>query len=168
VSPRAAKLPASRAGEAMILFAVAGHTFAIAASAVEEIRSLDGMQPLSGSLVAPRSKKFRYVLERGQRTCFVLDAAAHFRLAGSKPSRLLLLRNVPAGVLVDSIDRMAEIAAVKPLPRAFHGDERCWYRGLALIGERAVPVVDPAAFLSKPDLAMLRAGALRRVQEASA
>jgi hypothetical protein len=75
---------------------------------------------------------------------------------------------VPAGVLVDSIDRMAEIAAVKPLPRAFHGDERCWYRGLALIGERAVPVVDPAAFLSKPDLAMLRAGALRRVQEASA
>jgi chemotaxis signal transduction protein len=168
VSPRAAKRTAAKAAEPMILFAVAGHTLAIAAAAVEEIRNLDGLEPLAGSFAPPRLKKFRYTLERGNRTCFVVDAAAHFRLPASTPSRLLLLRDLPAGVLVDGIDRMAEVAAVMPLPRAFQGDERTWYRGLALIDDRAVPVVEPAAFLSQPDRAMLEAGALRRAREATA
>lgn len=152
----------------MVLFAVAGNTFAIAADAVEEIRNLDGLEPLAGSFAPARLKKFRYLLERGQRTCFVLDAALHFHLPAAKPSRLLLLRGVPAGVLVEAVERMTEIASVLPLPRAFHGEERNWYRGLALIGTRAVPVIEPTAFLSKPELAMLEAGALRRAREATA
>lgn len=168
MTPRAKKAAARVAGEPMILFTVSGNTFAIAAAAVEEIRNLDDLEPLAGSFAPARLKKFRYVLSRGKRTCFVLDAGAHFRLPAAKPGRLMLLRNLPAGVLVEAVDRMAEIASVAPLPRAFQGEERAWYRGLALIGNRAIPVVEPAAFLSKPDLAMLQAGALRRAQEATA
>ena len=167
--PRATKASATRAtGESLVLFVVAGTTFAIAASSVDEIRNLKGLEPIAGSFASPRLKKFPYFLVRGERTCFVLDSAAHFSLSGANPARLLLLRAIPAAVLVDSVDRMTEIATVVPLPLAFHGEERTWYLGLALIADRAVPVVDPAAFLSKPDLALLRAGAQRRVQEATA
>jgi chemotaxis signal transduction protein len=67
------------------------------------------------------------------------------------------LRGSAAAVLVDHTDRIIEIGAVHALPRAFQGEERQWYRGLAMIDERVVPVVDPAAFMSKSEHAVLQA-----------
>lgn len=149
----------------MILFEVAGTTFAIAASQVDEIRGLEGLEPV----VAPaRLKKVRYRLQRGRRKCFVVEAAAQFRLHGSSPSRVLLLRGSEVALLTDSVERMAEIATILPLPRAFGGEERVWYRGLALIADRALPVVDPTAFLSDSDIALLRAASRPRAQETTA
>lgn len=147
----------ARHGEQVILFAVGGYRFACAAAAVDEICALDGLQPVSVGFAQSRLTRVKFSLERDGRTWFVVDANLHFRILPSKPSRLLVLRDTRAGVLVDSIDRMAEIAALQPLPRAFRGEERQWFRGLALIGQEVVPVVNPAAFLSKAELAVIEA-----------
>ena len=67
------------------------------------------------------------------------------------------MRDSDVALSVDAIDRMAEVTVLHPLPHAFRGEERNWYRGLVLIGEDVVPVLNPAALLSKPELAALRA-----------
>jgi chemotaxis signal transduction protein len=141
----------------MILFSVAGTTFAIAAAAVEEIRSVTGLKPLPGGHLHAKFSKFKYRLERDGRTYFVVDANTHFRILPTNHDRLLVLRDRPAAVLVDAIDRMTEIDAIHPLPRAFIGDEREWYRGLAILKEDVVPVVDAAAFLTKAEGTVLKA-----------
>jgi len=151
------KRKAARHGEPVILFAVGGYRFACPAAAVDEIRALDGLQPVSVGFAQSRLTRVKFSLERDGRTWYVVDANLHFRILPSKPSRLLLLRETRAGFLVDSIDRMAEIAAIRPLPRAFRGEERQWFRGLAVIGQDVVPVVNPAAFLSKAELAVIEA-----------
>jgi chemotaxis protein histidine kinase CheA len=74
----------------------------------------------------------------------------------SKVARLLVLRNHPVAVTADSIDRMTDISVVQPLPTAFRGLERTWYRGLAVLDGSVVPVVNPAAFLSATEAAELR------------
>ena len=94
---------------------------------------------------------------------FVVSAAAHFQLPPSRPSRVLILRNAPTAVLVDSTDRILEISALHALPRAFVHEERGWYRGLAVMGGDVVPVVNHNAFLDKAELEVLRAG-LERVR----
>ena len=144
-------------GEAVILFSVGGTTFAIAAAAVDEIRDLSGLEPLRVGYLNAKFNKFKYTLLREGRTCFVLDAATHFHLLPTRPSRLLLLRHLPAGVLVDGIDRMTEISALHALPRAFTGEERDWYRGLAVLKDNVVPVVKPEAFLTKAESTVLNA-----------
>jgi chemotaxis signal transduction protein len=142
-------------GEAMILFAVASYTFAISASAVDEIRSADALQSFTPS---PRLRvpEVRHTLKRDGKTLFVVDANLHFRLLPSRITRVLLLRNVPIGIAVNETHRMTEVSAVYSLPRAFKGEERDWYRGVALIGEDVIPVVNPSAFLDEEQLQRLQ------------
>ena len=143
--------------EAMILFVVGSYTFAIAAHAVEEIRNLDGLKPLPASAATPRLAKFKQMLERDRKRYFVVDSNLHFRLFPSKGTRLLVLRDSAAAVLVDHTDRIIEIGSLHALPRAFQGEERQWYRGLAIIDERVVPVIEPSAFMSKAEFTVLQA-----------
>jgi chemotaxis signal transduction protein len=151
----------------VILFSVAGYKFAITAGAVKEIRGMDGLHAFTLGGISTRVGKLKYTLERDGTTYFVVDANVHFCLPASTPARLLVLRNLSAAVLVDSTDRMTEISALHALPRAFTGDEREWYRGLAVVGGEVVPVVNPDAFLSKNDLEILNAG-LERVRGVAA
>ncbi|HWR35561.1 MAG TPA: chemotaxis protein CheW [Clostridia bacterium] len=145
------KKHAVRHGEAVILFAVGPHTFAIAANEVDEIRDLQGLKPLRSTLA-----KVKQMLVRGKHTYFVVDASFHLCQLPSKASRVLILRNLRTAVAVDSIDRMMEVAGVQPLPQSFHGDERRWYRGLTLLGEAVVPVVNAAAFLTSSEIGLLQ------------
>ena len=147
--------PRSRRAEAIILFAVGPYRFGISAQAVEEIRNTDGVRSFAHGFA--RAHKVRHTLERDRKTYFVVDATLHLHILSSRAARLLLLREKPIALSVDSIDRMAEIATLHPLPRAFQGEERAWYRGLAVIGEDIVPVLDPAVLLSKAELAALQA-----------
>jgi len=147
--------PRSRHGEAMILFAVGPYKFAIAAQAVEEIRSTEGKRPFMHGF--GKVNKVRHLFEREGKTYFVVDATLHLRMLSSRANRLLLLRNSSFALAVDSIDRMAEVTALHSLPQAFQGDERAWYRGLAMIAEDVVPVLEPAALLSKTEFAALEA-----------
>jgi chemotaxis signal transduction protein len=141
----------SHRSEAVILFTVASHKFAIGADAVEEIRSTEGMRAVGASF---RASKVRHMLPRDGRSYPVVDTNVHLRMLSSHPTRLLLLRQHLA-MTADSIERMHEITALHPLPKAFTGEERSWYRGLALIGEDVVPVLNPAALLSPAELQAL-------------
>jgi len=59
-----------------------------------------------------------------------------------------MLRQIRTAVLVDKIERMAEIAGIHALPRAFGGAERQWYRGLAYLEDQVIPVINPTGFLT--------------------
>ncbi len=136
--------------EAVILFVAAGHKFAIAASAVEEIRNTDTLRPVARGKVSA-------LLPRGQGTCYVVDPAFHFRVLPLRPRRVMVLRNSMVALAIESVERITEISALYALPRVFRGEERRWYRGLALVEGRVVPVVNPDSFLSKTELAALAA-----------
>jgi hypothetical protein len=159
--------PEPKAHEGVILFSVAGYKFAIAAGAVKEIRGMEGLHAFTLGGISARVNKLKYTLERGGATYFVVEANAHFHLSPSTPGRVLVLRNLSTAVLVDSTDRMTEISALHALPRAFTGEEREWYRGLAVVGGEVVPVVNPGSFLSKSDQEILSAG-LERVRGVAA
>ena len=151
----------SRRGEAVILFSVAGTTFAVAVSAVEEIRSTEGLRPAPPGFAGARLPKVKYLLERDRKTYFVVDSNLHFHILPSRATRVLILRHAPIAVLVDSIERTSEITTLHALPRAFEGEEQQWYRGIALFGEQVVPLVRPECFLSKGELAVAQAGAAK-------
>jgi chemotaxis signal transduction protein len=149
--------------EGVILFSVGGFKFAIAAGAVKEIRSMEGLREFALGGIAARIEKLCYTLERGGATYFVVDAARHFHLPAASPGRVLILRNSSTAVLVDSTDRMTDISVLHALPRAFIRDERTWYRGLAVVNGEVVPVVNPGAFLNKTEQEIVRHG-LERLQ----
>jgi chemotaxis signal transduction protein len=151
------------AREDVIVFAVGGYKLAIAAGAVKEIRGMDDLHPFKLGGISTQIAKLKYTLDRNGATYFVIDAAEHFRLPATNASRVMVLRNVPTGVLVDSTDRIIEIAALHALPPAFTHEERGWYRGLAVVNGLVVPVVNHNAFLNRPELEIVRAG-LERVR----
>lgn len=163
------RLPAAPQGarEDVILFTVCGFRFAIAANAVSEIRGLEGLQRFSLGASYLRSAQVDFTVERNGTVYFVVDAARHFRLPPSNPTRVLILRQTAAAIQVDSTDRMMKISALHALPQAFSGDERNWYRGLAVIGGDVVPVVNQHAFLSKAEMAVLKT-AVQRARGAAA
>jgi chemotaxis signal transduction protein len=144
--------------ESVILFSVATQNLAIAAHAVEEIRGLDGLLILPHGIVKDGAvSKVQQALQRDLKTYFVVEANLHFHLMGSHANRLLLLRDAPVALSVDAVNRMAEITQLHALPLAFQGEERDWYRGLALLGDEVVPVVNPAALLDARTIESLQA-----------
>ena len=154
---RQSRKPASHHGEAVILFAVGGHTFAAPAAEVDEIRDLHGIESIETATQHTSVSKVIATLERSGRTYFVVDAARHFRLPGSEASRLMVLRGHLIAICVENIDRMAEIGKTLPLPKAFRGEERRWYRGLVLIGEKVIPVVQMSSFLTAAEQVIAKA-----------
>jgi chemotaxis signal transduction protein len=151
------------AREDVIVFVVGGYKLAIAAGAVKEIRGMDDLHPFTLGGISAQISKLKYTLERNGTTYFVVDAAQHFLLPASQPSRVMVLRNTPTGVLVDSTDRIMEISSLHALPPAFTNEERGWYRGLAVVNGLVVPIVNHNAFLNRLELDVLRDG-LERVR----
>jgi chemotaxis signal transduction protein len=152
---QAAKPNRLRRAETVILFAVANHMFAIDANSVQEIRSTDSLGGAANEIERPELSKVRHTMERGRRTYYVVNAGAHFGLPVTRPTLVMILRQLRVAVLVDSIDRMAEIPAVHSLPRAFTGEERRWYRGLAYLDDVVIPVVNPSGFLNAAEFQRL-------------
>lgn len=148
------KKRAARAnGYPVILFTIGDNMFAIGASAVTEIQSLQDMQPIGGQ---PRQfGRVRHTITREGRRYWVVDGNVHFAMMPTHSTRVLLLDENPVALKVDAIVRMTEIARILPLPHAFHGEERHWYRGLALLDGTVVPVVNPGTLLSHYDMVAL-------------
>ena len=154
-----------RRPETVVLFFVANQMFAIAADHVQEIRSTDSLAGSANEIERPELPKVRHTIERGHRTYYVVNAGTHFGLPVTRPALVLILRQFRAALLVDRIDRMADIPAVRPLPLAFAGDERRWYRGLAYLDDSVIPVVEPTGFLTPEEFRRLdRASALASSQ----
>jgi chemotaxis signal transduction protein len=168
---RGGKPGGRREPETVVLFSVENQMFAIAADNVQEIRSTDGLAGSANEIENPELPKVRQSIERGRRTYYVVNAGAHFGLPVTRPSLVLILRQFRAALLVDRIDRMAEIPAVYPLPLGFTGDERRWYRGLAYLDDSVIPVVEPTGFLTPEEFQRLdrasAAASLRRETEAA-
>lgn len=148
--------------EAVILFSVSRQTFAIAADAVQEIRSTDSLAGAASEIQQSDLPKVRHTIERSRRTYYVVNACAHFGLRVTRPALVLILRQMRVAVLVDRIERMAEMSAVHALPRAFTGDERLWYRGLAYIEDHVIPVLQPSGFLTSEEFERLDVIAAQR------
>jgi chemotaxis signal transduction protein len=145
----------TRPGEAVILFCIANQTFAIAADAIQEIRSTDSLGGTAIEIEQAEVPKVRHLVERARRTYYVVSGCAHFGLRVTRPTLVLILRQIRAAVLVDSIERMADVAMIHPLPRAFEGHERKWYRGLTYLEDRVIPVIHPGGFLTTEEFARL-------------
>src|SRR5271163_884480 len=156
-----------RKSETVVLFFVANQMFAIAADNVQEIRSTDSLAGSAHEIETPELPKVRHTIERGLRTYYVVNAGAHFGLPVTRPALVLILRQFRAALLVDRIDRMADISAVHALPLAFTGEERRWYRGLAYLDDFVIPVVEPTGFLTPQEFQRLdRASAAAASQRA--
>ncbi len=146
-----------RHGESAILFAIGAYSFLIAAEEVDEIRDMHGMESVAAATMRTSVAKIKSTVTKAAQTYFVVEGSLHFHLMPSRPSRLMLLRNQPVAVTVDSIDRMTEISRVLPLPKAFTGPERNWYRGLALVADKVIPVVNGVSFLSAAEQVVAKA-----------
>jgi hypothetical protein len=155
-SPESGEKPRrGRHPETVVLFWVANQMFAVSADSVLEIRSTDSLAGAANEIANPELPKVRHTIDRSGRTYYVVNAGMHFSLPVTRPALVLILRRFRAAVLVDRIDRMAEIPAVYPLPVAFTGDERRWYRGLAYLDDSVIPVVEPTGFLTPQDFRRL-------------
>lgn len=146
-----------RQGESAILFAIGGFSFLITAEEVDEIRDMAGMQSVAAATMRTSVAKIKSTISKAGQTYFVVDGSLHFHMMPSKPSRLMLLRKQPVALAVDSIDRMTEIGRILPLPKAFTGPERNWYRGLSVVDEKVIPVVSGVAFLSAAEQVVAKA-----------
>lgn len=160
----ARRKPLSRPGEAAILFAIGEYTFLIAAEEVEEIRDMHGLVSVATATMRTSVEKIKSTVEKAGLTYFVIDGSLHFQLMPSRPTRLMMLRNQPVAVTVESIDRMTEIGKVLPLPKAFTGPERLWYRGLTIANDKVVPVVNGTAFLTAAEQVIATAALSRGVR----
>jgi chemotaxis signal transduction protein len=145
----------ARGPEQAIVFSVAHQSFVIAAESVQEIRSTDSLAATAIELDRIDLPKVRHTVERAHRIYYVVNACTHFSLPVSRPTLALVMRQLRVAVLVDSIDRMGEISGVYALPRAFSGEERRWYRGLAYLDDHVIPVVRPSGFLTPEEFRML-------------
>ncbi|MGA8223781.1 MAG: chemotaxis protein CheW [Candidatus Acidiferrales bacterium] len=154
-SQEAGKSRRARHSETIILFSVAHQTFAISAESVQEIRSTDSLAGAANEIDQPEIPKVRHTIERAHRTYYIVNACAHFSLPVTRPTLVLIMRQLRVAVLVDKIERMAEISAVHALPRAFMGEERRWYRGFAYVEDHVIPVIHPAGFLTNEEFRLL-------------
>jgi len=148
--------PAAR-GEQVILFRIGPQIFAVSANEVQEIRSTDNMAAAAAEVPTPELRMVRYVITRGHRKLYVVHGAALFGLPSAPASLVLVLRNSRAALLVEAVESMTRISRLMALPQAFCGRERAWYRGLTVLGDAVVPVLNPGGLLSADELARLDA-----------
>jgi chemotaxis signal transduction protein len=143
--------------EQIILFRISGQIFAVSSASVQEVRSADSMAGLTMEITAPGLRKVKHVAQRGDKSLFVVNGAAHFGLAPSPGALIFVLRKTRTALLIDGIEKMTSMTRLQALPQSFCHEERRWYRGLTALDQTVVPVVQPEGFLSIEELALLDA-----------
>jgi chemotaxis signal transduction protein len=149
--------PASGRTEQIILFRVSGQLFAISSASVQEVRSVDSLAGVSADVNQPAVRKVRQVLQRGDKSLYVVNTAIHFGLPVSSAGLVFVLRKTRTALLVDAMERMATMTRLQALPLAYCHEERRWYRGLTAFDQTVLPVVDAQGFLSSEEFALLDA-----------
>jgi chemotaxis signal transduction protein len=147
--------------EQIILFRASSQVFAISSASVQEVRSVDGLSGSPQEIHEPSLPKVRHMFRRGERNLYVVNAAVHFGLRPSQASLIFLLRRLRTALLIDGIEKMTTMTRLQALPGAFCHEERGWYRGLTVLDQNVLPVVDPAGFLTADELFVLDAAASR-------
>ena len=150
--------------EQLILFRAGGQLFAISSASVQEVRSIDSVTNSGKPVSHPDIPKVQHFVQRGEASLYVVNAAMHFGLRPLTPTLVFVLRRTRTALLVDGIERMANITRLQALPQSFCHEERDWYRGLTALDQSVIPVIKPEGFLSADELfaldaAMLQSGA---------
>lgn len=149
--------PSPVRSEQIIVFRVCGQLFAVSSASVQEVRSKDSLSGASVEITAPGLRKVRHVVRRGDKSLFLVNAALHFDLPFSPGTLIFVLRKTRTALLVDGIEKMTAMTRLQALPQSFYHEERRWYRGLTVLDQDVIPVVNPEGFLSQEDLALLDA-----------
>jgi len=155
MSSAPAKVSSTARSEQIILFRVGGQLFAISSASVQEVRSVDNLAGSSTEVSVPGLKKVRHILQRGDKSLFVVNGAAHFGLPQNPGALVFVLRRTRTALLVDGIDKMISMTRLQALPNAFCREERHWYRGLTAIDQAVIPVVSPDGFLTSEEISLL-------------
>jgi chemotaxis signal transduction protein len=161
------KTPAVRS-EQIILFRCSSQLLAISSSSVQEVRSVDSLAGLAADISVPGIRKVRHVLQRGDRSIYVVNVALHFGLKPTPAGLIFLLRKSRVALLLDGIEKMTTMTRLQSLPVAFCNEERQWYRGLTVLEQNVLPVVNPTGFLTSEEFLQLDLGTERHPQDASA
>jgi chemotaxis signal transduction protein len=150
------KSPAGRT-EQIILFRASNQILAISSASVQEVRSVDSLSGAAVEINEPTLPKVRHVIRRTDRNLYVINAPLHFGLRPTPAALIFLLRKAPVALLVDGIEKMTTMMRLQALPGAFCHDERNWYRGLTVLDQNVIPVVNPTGFLTAEELSLLDA-----------
>ena len=143
--------------EQIILFRASTQIFAISSTSVQEVRSVDSLSGVAVEINEPTLPKVRHALRRGERNLYVVNAAIHFDLRPSPAALVFLLRKSRVALLVDGIEKMSTMSRLQALPGAFCHEERAWYRGLTVLDQNVIPVVNPSGFLTAEEISLLDA-----------
>jgi chemotaxis signal transduction protein len=146
--------------EQIILFRVSGQLFAVSSASIQEVRSVDSLSGSSTEITAPGLQKVRHIVQRGDKSLFVVNGAMHFDLPLTPGALVFVLRGTRTALLIDAIEKMTSMTRLQVLPRSFCHEERQWYRGLTALDQDVVPVVNPEGFLTPEELALLDASLL--------
>jgi chemotaxis signal transduction protein len=150
------KSPAART-EQIILFRASTQIFAMSSTSVQEVRGVDSLSGIAADINEPSLAKVRHAIRRGDRNLYVVNAALHFGLRPSPAALVFFFRKSRIALLVDGIEKMMTMSALQALPGAFCHEERAWYRGLTVLDQNVIPVVNPGGFLSSQEISLLDA-----------
>lgn len=150
------KTPTVRS-EQIIVFRSSSQLFAISSSSVQEVRSVDSLAGLATEISVPDIRTVRHMLQRGERSIYVVNVALHFGLKPSPAALIFLLRKSRVALLLDGIEKMTTMTRLQALPAAFCNEEHRWYRGLTVLEQNVLPVLNPAGFLTQEEFALLDA-----------
>ena len=157
MQPAPAQKPHPVRTEQIILFRCSTQVFAISSASVQEVRSVDSLAGTPQEVNEPSIPKVRHLLRRGERNLYVVNTALHFGLKPAHASLIFMLRKSRTALLIDGIEKMTTITRLQALPHAFCHEERLWYRGLTVLDQSVIPVVNPAGFLTSDELFLLDA-----------
>lgn len=143
--------------EQIILFRASNQIFAVSSSSVQEVRSVDSLAGAAVEINEPSLAKVRHAIRRGDRNQYVVNAAIHFGLRPAPAALIFVLRKSRVALLVDGIEKMTSMTRLQALPGAFCHEERTWYRGLTVLDQNVIPVVNPASFLTAAEISLLDA-----------
>ena len=141
--------------EQIILFRCSSEIFAISSSSVQEVRSVDNLSGAETEVTESSVAKVRHALRRSDKNIYVVSGSVHFGLRPTPPSLIFILRSQRVALLVDGIEKMTTMTRLQALPPAYCHEERNWYRGLTVLEQSVVPVVNPHGFLSREELMLL-------------
>jgi chemotaxis signal transduction protein len=143
--------------EQIILFRASNQLFAISSASVQEVRSVDSLAGAAVQVNESSLAKVRHAIRRTGRNVYVVNAPLHFGLRSTPAALIFLLRNSRIGLLVDGIEKMTTMTRLQALPGSFCHEERAWYRGLTVLDQNVIPVVNPAGFLTSEEISLLDA-----------
>jgi chemotaxis signal transduction protein len=141
--------------EQIILFRASSQIFAISSASVQEVRSVDSLAGAAVDVNEPNLVKVRHAIRRGDRNLYVVNAPLHFGLRPTPSALIFLLRKSRVALLVDGIEKMTSMTRLQALPGAFCHEERSWYRGLTVLDQNVIPVVNAAGFLTTDEISLL-------------